>query len=493
MDNDNKIIKKDSEQIHQEVMLFLGDELDTIHKKSSKQTYDIEKEYAKTKKNHSPFAVLVLVGCALVVFGIAFLMNKVISSHNEEIEVSLQAFDDINLKGLLDTVSTAQSNYDTAVKNKIAIEADMESELRNAKESYDNDIFVIDSMNLKIKRIYNEKVAAAKKIYNENVKKIHAEYDEKVSVANKEVQECKSLLAEFDAAKVKAAQESEKALDSERKLRDLEQKKLVDKYEKRITEINNQLITLQSRHSEEIRNSVANVSTQYQQEINALDPKVEDDEADDIISVATSYMTPDFDAEDIIDTNEIESEDLLSVLNEYKDIYDDYKYLAGIINSIPQKNSIPKYKQAADVLVNDLSDLFVEELLNNYDEKQELKGQIESLEKNIEAQQDLIKIQQSNYEATLENVLTLAKTNAILLNAESYDKMSVFVTLKARYLITEDGADAEIKAYKPIKGKIFKAEDDTFYFVVGNEKNDERIEVDFTQMESGLSIKILSK
>ena len=48
MDNDNKIKKnsaeKSTEQIHKEVMLFLGDELERIHHSSSSQAYDIEKE-----------------------------------------------------------------------------------------------------------------------------------------------------------------------------------------------------------------------------------------------------------------------------------------------------------------------------------------------------------------------------------------------------------------------------------------------------------------
>ena len=56
MDNDNKITKISEEQkanqIHNEVMLFLGKELERIHQTSSEQTYNIENEYAKSKKNH---------------------------------------------------------------------------------------------------------------------------------------------------------------------------------------------------------------------------------------------------------------------------------------------------------------------------------------------------------------------------------------------------------------------------------------------------------
>ena len=53
MGNDNKMTKLSEEQkanqIHNEVMLFLGKELERIHQTSSEQTYNIEKEYAKSK------------------------------------------------------------------------------------------------------------------------------------------------------------------------------------------------------------------------------------------------------------------------------------------------------------------------------------------------------------------------------------------------------------------------------------------------------------
>ena len=97
MGNDNKMTEEQkSNQIHKEVMLFLGKELERIHKTSSEQTYNIEKEYAKTKKHRSPFTMLMLAGCFVVVFLIAFVMVKTISSNNEEITVSVTEFDDLN-------------------------------------------------------------------------------------------------------------------------------------------------------------------------------------------------------------------------------------------------------------------------------------------------------------------------------------------------------------------------------------------------------------
>ena len=89
--------------------------------------------------------------------------------------------------------------------------------------------------------------------------------------------------------------------------------------------------------------------------------------------------------------------------------------------------------------------------------------------------------------------MALVKTSAVLEFASDYEHMPVYVAGKARYLIGENGADAEFKADKTIKGKILRAEDDSFYFEVGNDKNGERFEVNFESIAPGTPVKILSK
>ena len=280
MGNDNKITEEEkSNQIHKEVMLFLGKELERIHQTSSEQSYNIEKEYAKSKKNHSPFSAFMLIGCFLVVFAIAFIMTKTISAHNEEITVSVAEFDDLNLKNLLNTVGTAQTNYDNAVKKRATIEGDMTVKLKVAEDAQTNDIFVIDSMTRLTKKKRAELVAEAEKKYRDTVAAIHEEYEGQLAQADKEIQEYKAQLAEFDSAKVQAAQEKEKALDTERRVKELEQKKIKDQYESRIIEMNQKLAETQRRNSEEIRTAVRSVSEQYQAEIALLDPKLNDAKA----------------------------------------------------------------------------------------------------------------------------------------------------------------------------------------------------------------------
>lgn len=518
MDNDNKVNEnsnenlmeeKNTNQIHKEVMLFLGEELDRIHHSTQDQSYNIEKEYAKTKKHRSPFSMFMLAGCFIVVFGIAFVMTRVISSNNEEITVSLAEFDDLNLKNLLNTVGAAQTNYDNAVKNRAAIEGDMTVKLNAAEDVHKNDIFVIDSMHLRSKKKYSALIAEADRKYKDSVEAVHQEFDGMLAQADKEVEEYKKQLAEFDAAKVQAAKEKEKALDSERRVKELEQQKIKEQYESRIADLNKKLADTQRQTSDNMRQAVTSVSAQYQAEIALLDPKLNDEDANAIIEKASVLESGDFDSESSVGNVSAVVQEAVS---KYQNFYDDYSYLDKAVAAIPQKNSIPSYVAASHSLVNEMGKTFANTTTSLYQETVSLTGKINELNGKIDelngkidelteqingaekAGEEKINLQKQFYEQSYENLMTLAKTNALLIHADDYDNMPVYVAGKARYLITEEGASAEFKADKTtIKGKIFRAEDDSFYFVVGEDKEGNLLQVDFSSVISGTPVKILGK
>ena len=497
MGNDNKITKisdeQRSNQIHKEVMLFLGKELDRIHHTSNGQTYNIEKEYEKTKKRHSPFTSFMLIGSFLVVFTIAFIMTKTITAHNEEITVNVAEFDDLNLKNLLNTVGAAQTNYDNAVKKRATIEGDMSVKLKAAEDAHTNDIFVIDSMTRLTRRRRNELVAEVDQKYKDAVAAVHEEYDAQLVQAEKEVEEYKSQLAEFDNAKIQAAKEKEKALDSERRVKELEQQKIKDQYETRIAELNKKLADTQKRNSEDMRTAVSSVSAQYQAEIALLDPRLNDAHAKTIISGTEGSTAADFNSASLMSQRGINSQKVSDLMSDYQKIYDDYQYLDKAVAAIPQKNSIPSYVSASHKLVNKMGAAFADTTVSLYNETVQLNGKINSLSNELEESRKQTAEQKAVYEQSYETLLALAKTSAILVSGTDYDHLNIYVTPKARYLITEAGADAEFKADKNIRGKIFRAEDDSFYFVVGEEKDGSRIEVNFDFVVPGTPVKILSK
>ena len=502
MGNDNKITEEEkSNQIHKEVMLFLGKELERIHQTSTEQTYDIEREYAKSKKHHSPFSFFMLVISFIVVLSIAVIITKTISAHNEEISVSVAVFDDLNLKNLLDTVGVAQTNYDNAVKNRASIESDMSVKLKAVEDEHTNDIFVIDSMSRLTKKRRESLIDEAEIKYKAALAAVHEEYDAKLIQAEREVEEYKSQLAAFDAAKIEAAKEKEKALDSERRVKELEQKKIKDQYESRIAELNKKIADTQRKNSDDMRNAVSSVSSQYQAEIAMLDPKLKDNAADEIIKEANTKDSSDFSGAESLAEKNISSAKVSDAVSKYQTIYDDYKYLDSAVAAIPQKNSIPSYVSASHKLVNEMGEVFVDTTAAFYNETLALNGKINSLtnelaesRKQTETVKQNMADQKAVYEESYEALMTIAKTSAILISASDYDNMPVYVAGKARYLISEEGADAEFKIDKAtIKGKILRKEDDSFYFSVGNDKDGNLLAVDFALVVPGTLVKILSK
>ena len=208
-----------------------------------------------------------------------------------------------------------------------------------------------------------------------------------------------------------------------------------------------------------------------------LDPKLNDDKAGSIIQKTNNTAAPDFNATSALAQKNISSQKLSNTMNEYQKLYDDYKYLDKAVRDVPQKNSIPTYTAASRELVNEMGAAFVNTTASLYNETVQLNEKINSLSTELTESKKQISDQQAFYEQTYETLLSLAKTNSVIMFATDYDNMRVYVTGKARYLITEEGADAEFKADKTVKGKIFRAEDDSFYFEVGTDKNGETYEV----------------
>ena len=499
MDNDNKINEenlslKDRNKIHQEVMLFLGDELENIHKSSKGQTYDIEKEYGKTKKNKSPFVALILTGCFVVVIGVSFMIHRIVSAKNSEIQVSLQKFDDLNLKGLLDTVSVAQSNYDNAIKTKATIEADMESKLKTANENYENEVFVLDSLKLSESQ-YNDRVEELKKQYNDIVTEIHKEFDESIAQAEKQIQEYKKQLAEFDTAKIEAAREQEKALNSERQLRKLETEKLTKEYEDRIAEINNSMQELRLKSNEEIRNTVKEVTNKYQAEIDTLDPKLNDENANSIIQEAGMYEVYNFDGKKLFAESEIDSEIIENAVNVYQNIYDEYDYIDKTVASIPQKNSIPEYVKTSRTLVNAMGKTFYTTAMSLYDETVELNQEIEYRNEQIEEKNQEIKKINEDFALERENFNNelLAKqeefeeTLAFLMGVQNTSAIVSGINKNTLYLeenLTEEEIQQEIQVYFDTKMAELEAQKENAWQVYLAQKNENDNQTETSETET---------
>lgn len=557
MDNDDKVEKESKEisspstqlkakdfipqtEVHKDVRMFLDSELASIYQQTKLQSYNLEKEYSETRKHKSPLPWVILGLCFAVVLATVVVMTTVINTKDKNITVEMNVFDDLNLKDLLDSVSKIQANYDNAQNQRSALISNREAELRNAESKREQDIFVIKSMKLSAKD-EKARISQVESEYNLSMQNIQSNYEAKMSAVEAEIKEYEEQLAKYDSSKVQAAQEQERLLNSERRVQELERRKLSQQYETQIAELERTIEALRNENNESVYKSVSSVSSKYQAEINGLDPIIEDAEAEEIITQFRNSKSIDFSS--AVRGSSTNDEKISSSFNEYQSSYDDFNYLYSIISSLPQKNTIPLYVAASKNLVNKMGETFSKTTLSLEDDKVMLSGKVNSLEGKVnklndnysnltdeynsltdeynnlideynslsdeitriqeeyadELQQRQVKFEQekedmrNGFEKCIAGIITSAKAQAAVISAENKNNIRIYVLPSIAPLISGAGVPAEIKAAKSIKGSIVKDSENYFRFVPASDKNGQTIDFDFSTVSPGLIVKLTIK
>lgn len=512
MDNDNKIENRElsNAQRHKDVMLFLNEELNNIQTSTSSNTYNLEKEYAKTKKNKSPFVILVLLLCVLITVGIAWGLSFSIAKQNQSITVNLEEFDALNLRALLDSVARVQDKYNVAVQERDMTKAAMDNELKKAESQRDDDLFVLESISSVDPESFASRRRAIIAEYDRAVAAIKEQYEEKIAELEAKVDEYQKELDSYDSSKVASAREQDKS--GEYSLQDMERKKLIANYESQIKDLQIQIDALSTNKS--TRSAVNQVSTKYQAEINRLDPVVKDEQANQLASDNKNKFVKTYNAQDIIDSYNLEDDELAAVLTEYQELYDSYKYLRNYVASVPQKKSIPDFVAATNKLVDQMGQTFSKSTVDLQIQKGTLQKTIEDMNAQIEElnsshQQELSEIEQKNaqeksaleqyykrinynYTDCLNQMLSYTDSSAVVAYATAKDSIVVYVVPRARLTLKPEGTNVEIYGTKLVTGRIVPFENGYYYFVPALDEEGNEIDFNFKDIVPGALVKILS-
>ena len=497
MDNDIKITT--NEQRHKDVLLFLQEELEPLKLTNSASSYNLEKEYEKTKKNKSFYVPVLLIGSLLVVVLLSLIMTITIEKADKDIRVNVEEFDDVNLKNLIDTVARTQDQYENAVKNKVQIERQMNSELNTALDKREGDIVTVQSLNLRNKKDEAARIEAIKKTYDDTVKQIRASYAEQLDAADSEIAEYKKKLDEYDATKLAAAQEQQRALDSQRQLQELEKKKMVDSYENKIQALERNLSDIRRKHKDDMKKSLSEVSDKLQSEIDALDPVIEDEYADSLLASPAMNARIELDPANhqVFGEGNISDGKLKERLDEIKAMYEDYKYLDQSVLEIPHKNQIGQYVDANAYLVDKVTNDLADTVYSQYIEKVSLRHEMEQLKQDHEAEiarlnKEIAALEEAKYDVLYESMQGAGISCVISEKPVSKEEIYVLIRPDARVLLGEnaaEGCDAEIPFKKVIKGRVEKAEDGRFRFVP-EMKNGKYVDFDLEALKMGVQIKL---
>ena len=265
MDNDNKI------------SIFLDDESlkngKLLSELEKARMYDLEKEYAKTKKNKFFKNYIIAAATVLVIIGISLGITSYIDHKYSTIEVDIDVFEDLNLKNLLNMVGQVQNNLASVRNEKRSLEANMANEINNVDLKLEAEKALI----LKKRILPTEKqkqIAQAEQNALNEKEKIRREYESKIAPLRITISDLEEELAKYESSNLEKAQEQKNILDSERQLFDLEKQAQKNEYDAVIEDLRERLVRQQEQAVIDQKRAVELAIKEYQERIEELDPVV---------------------------------------------------------------------------------------------------------------------------------------------------------------------------------------------------------------------------
>lgn len=442
MDNDNKINELQEAETHREVQLFLKDELKNLSFSKAAQ-YDLEKEYALTKNNKNRAVVIILCVCAFVVALFTAGLVYVINSSNENIKVNIDTFNDLNLRALLNSAGRVESLYANAVRSKEILVSQRDDELTAAEQKRENDLFTLQSVSkVSTKAAIQKKQEQIQSEYQKTVKAIKEKYNQKIADSDKEIEELKLQLSEYDQEEISRAQSDASVLDSQKQLSDLEMKTLSKRYQDRIDDLKKQMALQQREAVKQQREAVEQVRKTYQAKIDLLDPdarsqsKVQDQIILDTGIPKTAKSTSviefreHFDGSKYTSSFKSPSEVFMASIQEATVSLEDFNTIANRFSSIPLENTIRHYVPAMQRLAYHIT-------TNMAAAQQKMQVQIDELKDTVEKRDSYI----SQLEQSFESICTENKNSvsqACIVNCQNKNLIELYMTAAGKSMFSEN-------------------------------------------------------
>jgi len=330
MDNDD--------EVRSEVKLFLK-ETSAFDTSKKPELYNLEAEYAKTKKNKDYVNIITIICSVVVIIGLAIGVNFFIEYLNKDIKISLDSFDDLNLKALLETVGRTQNDLNQALTDKTDLELDMDNDIDQIKLKLDAEKNLIANQRIP-EEAKQEAITAAEEEANKQIASTRSKYRRKIRELDKQIDALEEEMKKYDASSLSIAREKESSIDSQRQVFALEKRALKKEYEATISDLRDRLDSQQKQAVEDQKRAVALAIKDYQARIEVLDPIISDERVDSIKNTIAQggNSTTDYNV----------------ALKDSNNNLSDISYLSNCITSIDYDNNLSECAASMDKIAGEM-------------------------------------------------------------------------------------------------------------------------------------------
>ena len=342
--------------VEKNVLLFLSEELESLRKAKKVDSYNLETEYGKTRKNIL-WSVWIMLFFTFAVVGLfTYFSVKKVTADERTVEVDFDSFEDMNLRNLFDALSRTQELYESASRRHAELQGALAAQLSHAQQNLDAELEMMKKMRLS-RKAAKQRRDALQAEYDESVKLAHSQYDAQIASAEVEVRQYEKQLKSYDSENVARAQEWEKRMDSERQVYELERRRTVENYEKQVNRLKDELDESRRKSIEDRRQTVNEVSARYESELALYDPVIKDERFNRIIGENDSGKngSPVFQS---LSAGGAYSENFKAAMERISRQKEDFKYLDSFSEKIPYHNDMQSAVHARQDILDKITDTF---------------------------------------------------------------------------------------------------------------------------------------
>jgi len=216
----------------------LAKSLELVRKQT--KPYDLFKEFSATKLNRSIFVPIITLATVVFFAILAIATARIIETISERQEVDISSFDDLNLKDLLDVAKRTEAEYVGLQRELSMLEREQASEIRIINEGYAAELEIIAARRLSDDEKRRLGLQAAQR-RDQAIRQVQARFAPLLEAKALEVAGAADRLEQYDSRMLDQARQNEELLAAERKIFELEQQRLVDYYETRLSTLDKEI------------------------------------------------------------------------------------------------------------------------------------------------------------------------------------------------------------------------------------------------------------
>jgi hypothetical protein len=319
----------------EEIKLFLGKESEKL-RAGGGPGYDLVTEYRKTKKNFSPLVPIAIFLVVVFFVGASWMVTTAINSQSRKVSVDIQAFEDLNLKDLLDQAKNTDAQLKAALNELAALEYEMNAELARIREERTAALALLEGLSpaeQKRRRAAIESDTAARE------RAVRAKYASRIAEKRIAVTALQERAAAYDARSVEEARKQQEILNNQEQLFQMEKANLTASYEERITAMDAALKAEKAEGASRLNKTIAELTARY-------NPTWTDERGKALSSAKADAPRPPLEAlpEAAPRGSPVGVEELRAAAARYEQLH----FLIGRLRETSYVNSVPGALAAAD-------------------------------------------------------------------------------------------------------------------------------------------------